>query len=41
MDENMFKPRFAGQAAHIIPPVAAYHAGPSGMVYNPGTALTD
>ncbi len=41
MDENMFKPRFAGQAAHIIPPVAAYHAGPSGMVYNPGTALSD
>ena len=41
MDEVMFKPRFAGQAAHIIPPVAAYHSGPSGMVYNPGTALTD
>ena len=41
MDESMFKPRFAGQAAHIIPPVAAYHSGPSGMVYNPGTALTD
>ena len=41
MDENMFKPRFAGQAAHIVPPVAAYHCGPSGMVYNPGTALSD
>jgi quinoprotein glucose dehydrogenase len=41
MDENMFKPRFAGQAAHIVPPVAAYHSGPSGMAYNPGTALTD
>ena len=41
MDENMFKPRFAGQAAHIVPPVAAYHSGPSGMVYNPGTALSD
>lgn len=41
MDEFMFKPRFAGQAAHIIPPVAAYHSGPSGMVYNPGTALSD
>src|SRR5690606_35837844 len=23
------------------PPVAAYHAGPSGFVYNPGTALSD
>jgi quinoprotein glucose dehydrogenase len=41
MDENMFKPRFSGQAAHIVPPVAAYHSGPSGMVYNPGTALSD
>jgi quinoprotein glucose dehydrogenase len=41
MDESMFKPRFATQAAHIIPPVAAYHSGPSGMVYNPGTALAD
>ena len=41
MDENMFKPRFAGQAAYIVPPVAAYHSGPSGMVYNPGTALSD
>jgi quinoprotein glucose dehydrogenase len=41
MDEAMFKPRFAGQAAHIIPPVAAYHAGPSGMAYNPGTALSE
>jgi quinoprotein glucose dehydrogenase len=41
MDESMFKPRFSGQAAHIVPPVAAYHSGPSGMVYNPGTALSD
>ena len=41
MDEEMFKPRFEGQAAHIIPPVAPWHAGPSGMVYNPGTALSD
>ena len=41
MDENMFKPRFSGQAAHIVPPVAAYHSGPSGMAYNPGTALSD
>jgi putative membrane-bound dehydrogenase-like protein len=41
MNENMFKPRFPGQAAHIVPPIAAYHTGPSGMVYNPGTALSD
>jgi putative heme-binding domain-containing protein len=41
MDEAMFKPRFDGQAAHIVPPIAPYHAGPSGMVYNPGTALSE
>jgi putative membrane-bound dehydrogenase-like protein len=41
MAEGMFKPRFEGQAAHIVPPVAAYHSGPSGMAYNPGTALSD
>ena len=41
MDEGLFKPRHEGQGAHIIPPVAPYHAGPSGMVYNPGTALSD
>ncbi len=41
MDESMFKPRFPGQAAHIVPPVAPYHAGPSGMAYNPGTALSE
>ena len=41
MDEAMFKPRHAGQAAHIVPPIANWHAGPSGMVYNPGTALSD
>ena len=41
MEEQMFKPRFEGQTAHIIPPVAPYHAGPSGMAYNPGTALSE
>jgi putative membrane-bound dehydrogenase-like protein len=39
MAEELYKPRFAGQAAYITPPVSAWHAGPSGMVYNPGTAL--
>ena len=39
MDEQMFKPRFEGQAAYITPPIMNYHAGPAGMVYNPGTAL--
>ncbi len=41
MDENLFKPRFAGQAAYITPPLAPWHAGPSGFAYNPGTALND
>lgn len=41
MDEELYKPRWDGQAAYITPPVAAYHAGPTGMVYNPGTALSE
>jgi quinoprotein glucose dehydrogenase len=41
MDENYSVPQFKGQAAHILPPVASYHAGPSGMAYNPGTALSN
>jgi quinoprotein glucose dehydrogenase len=41
MDEEMFKPRHDRQAAHIIPPIKSWHAGPSGMVYNPGTALSE
>ncbi len=39
MDEKLFVPRFDGQAAHIIPPIKNYHAGPTGMKYQPGTAL--
>jgi quinoprotein glucose dehydrogenase len=41
MDEGLYRPRFQGQAAYITPPVAAYHAGPTGLVYNPGTALSE
>ena len=41
MDEQLFKPRHELQSAHIVPPVKSWHAGPSGMVYNPGTALSD
>ena len=41
MDEGYFKTRFDGQTAHLLPPVAAWHAGPSGMAYNPGTALSE
>lgn len=39
MDEKLFKPRFEGQAAYITPPIANYISGPTGMLYNPGTAL--
>lgn len=39
MEEQLFKPRWDGQAAYIIPPIRNYHNGPTGMVYNPGTAL--
>ncbi len=41
MDEEYFKPRFEGQAAHIVPPIMNYHSGPAGMVYHPGNALND
>jgi len=39
MDEQLFKPRWEGQAAYIMPPIQNFHNGPTGMVYNPGTAL--
>jgi quinoprotein glucose dehydrogenase len=39
MDEKLSIPRWPGQAAYIIPPIQNFHNGPTGMVYNPGTAL--
>lgn len=39
MDERLYQPRWEGQAAYILPPIMNYHNGPTGMVYNPGTAL--
>jgi quinoprotein glucose dehydrogenase len=39
MDEKMYKPRWEGQAAYIVPPIANFHGGPTGMAYNPGTGL--
>lgn len=39
MDEKLFVPRWEGQAAYIIPPIMNFHNGPTGMAYNPGTAL--
>ena len=41
MDEALYKPRHDQQAAYILPPIRSWHAGPSGMVYNPGTALSE
>ena len=41
MEEDLFLPHFEGQSAHILPPIANYHSGPAGMVYNPGTGLTE
>lgn len=40
MDEKMWMPRFEGQAAYITPCITNYVSGPSGMLYNPGTALS-
>lgn len=39
MDEEMYKPRFEGQAAYITPCIANFVSGPTGMLYNPGTAF--
>ncbi len=39
MNEKLFKPRWEGQAAYIIPPIMNFHNGPTGMIYNPGTGL--
>nr|WP_316929262.1 HEAT repeat domain-containing protein [Cyclobacterium qasimii] len=39
MDEEMYKPRQEGQAAYFLPPLKNYINGPTGMLYNPGTAL--
>ncbi len=39
MEEKLYVPRWEGQAAYIMPPITNYHNGPTGFVYNPGTAL--
>ena len=39
MDEKMAVPHWEGQAAYFLPPIVNYVNGPTGMVYNPGTAL--
>ncbi|MFT6810902.1 MAG: quinoprotein glucose dehydrogenase [Saprospiraceae bacterium] len=40
MDEQMSIPRWDGQAAYFLPPIQNYVNGPTGMTYNPGTALS-
>ena len=37
--EKMWIPFFAGQPAHITPPLSNYSVGPGGFKFNPGTAL--
>lgn len=39
MDEQLHIPRWDGQAAYILPTITNYVNGPTGLVYNPGTAL--
>lgn len=39
MDERLSVPHWDGQAAYILPPIQNYVNGPTGLVYNPGTAL--
>lgn len=39
MKEKLYTARWEGQAAYILPPIQNFHNGPTGMVYNPGTAL--
>ncbi len=39
MDEKLYVPYWGGQAAYILPPIVNFHNGPTGFVYNPGTAL--
>lgn len=40
MDEKLHIPRWEGQAAYILPPIVNYVNGPTGLVYNPGTAFS-
>jgi len=39
MEERMHVPHWDGQAAYFLPPITNFVNGPTGLVYNPGTAL--
>ncbi len=41
MEEKLHVPHWDGQAAYILPPITNYVNGPTGLVYNPGTALSE
>ncbi len=41
MAEDYHKTFDKAQVAHVLPPIAPYHNGPTGMVFNPGTALSE
>jgi quinoprotein glucose dehydrogenase len=41
MREGLWKPKFAGQAAYLLPPLLSYSDGPAGFKHDPGTALSD
>ncbi|TAJ17753.1 MAG: hypothetical protein EPO68_08925 [Planctomycetota bacterium] len=40
-EDKLWKPRFDGQAAHIVPPIANVAAGPSGLTIDPGTCTDE
>jgi len=40
-NERLWQPWFKGQAAYIVPPIANYANGPSGLTYYPGTGMSD
>jgi len=41
MDEKMHVPHWEGQAAYFLPAITNFINGPTGFVYNPGTALSE
>ncbi|HEU4591235.1 MAG TPA: HEAT repeat domain-containing protein, partial [Steroidobacteraceae bacterium] len=40
MREGLWKPRFEGRPAYLLPPICNIEDGPSGLTYYPGTGLT-
>ena len=40
LSDDLWKPRFEGQPAYLIPPICNIEDGPSGLTYYPGTGLS-